>query len=227
MICFPVYLVVMHILLCPLSCFRRDVCLSTWWRFVFCSTSLAEELLGRGFVYLIGTRWDVVFYSYQNGELRWMRSDAGKSYLRNWDWMLVQRRQNKSSQNLYEVQLIVNQFVSCFFFFFYLSFPFIITSRSKVALFNWSHWCVGTAGLNSVTLYNHRTVSDLCAAGHALKLLNKPLLLVKLHVVTQNAKKKTYIYIYIHTHTYSTYVCVCVCVYIHTRTHIYICMYIH
>ncbi len=43
---------------------RQDVCLSTWWRFVFCSTSLAVELLGRGFVYLIGRRWDIVFYSY-------------------------------------------------------------------------------------------------------------------------------------------------------------------
>ncbi len=40
---------------------RQDVCLSTWWRFVFCSTSLAVELLGRGFVYLIGRRWDIVF----------------------------------------------------------------------------------------------------------------------------------------------------------------------
>ncbi len=90
-----------------------------------------------------------------------MRSYAGKSYLCNWDWMLVQRRQNKSRQNLYEVQ---NQLVSCFFFLSVVSIH-NHTSRScrswsQVVLFNWSYWCVGTAGLDSVTLYNHRTVSD-------------------------------------------------------------------
>lgn len=64
MICFPVNLVVKHALLsraCVFSCIWRDVCLSTWCWFVFCNTSLAEELLRSVFVYLIGTWRDVTF----------------------------------------------------------------------------------------------------------------------------------------------------------------------
>lgn len=61
---------------------------------------------------------------------------------------------------------VVGSKSACIMFPWLLSvIPFIITSRSKVPLFN---WCVGSAGLDSVTLYTIRTLSDrsLCSRTH-------------------------------------------------------------